>query len=161
MPHRALSALLLVSAACSSPTKAGTTVDELIGDWVTQREALRPAGAMEHQLRFTAAGRFAATVRTTGLYPGQHLDEFSAYSTTVGSYRVNGDRLDMRPDSLLEWDRFHGANSPVTIHAPYPYGTTLYDDARFTLDGRVLTLIYTTYPADAPVPTSQRFYRLP
>jgi hypothetical protein len=92
------------------------------------------------------------------LYPGQRASDLSAYSRTVGTFAVAGDRLSFDPDSLVSWDRFYGAASPETVQSPYPYGG-LYDDARFRLAPWVLTLDYTTYPADAPVPTRRTFRR--
>lgn len=50
------------------------------------------------------------------------------------------------------------AASAPFVRSPYPY-TGFYDDARFTVADGVLMLRHLSYPADAPVETTQRYRR--
>ena len=148
---------IVALAACDSSTSPDSS--SLEGRWATEREALSPTGSHRGYLTFDGA-TFAFEVRTFGLYPGQAANDLSAYVRTEGTFRVEGDRLHFSPARLVTWDRFYGADSPERIDSPYPWGT-LFDNARFTMRLSQLTLRYLTYPADAPVETSQTYWRLP
>lgn len=150
-----VAAAVLLLAGCSSLTAPGA--DELVGSWTTARESLHPAGSLEHRLDLGRDLRFVAEFRSYGVYPGQGPDQLSAYSRTSGSYRVGGNRLVLRPDTLVTFDSFYGRAEP-TRTTPYPY-TGLYDHATFEVSGDQLTLTYLSYPADAPVTTRQRLRR--
>jgi hypothetical protein len=155
MRRRSTFALAAV-LGCAGPTDP--PVGPLVGRWISATEALRPAGSHQYSLEFGAGGRFTAEVRSYGLYPGQAPADLSAYSRMVGGYRTAGGRLTFAPDTLVEWDRFYGAQTAPTVRTPYPYGGP-YDDARYAVTGGVLTLRYLSYPADAPVETARQFRR--
>jgi hypothetical protein len=72
---------------------------------------------------------------------------------------VDGDRLELEPQVLLEWDYSFGADAPTSIYPDYPY-EHFYDDAQFSIDGETLTLQYTAYPADAPEPATLVLHRV-
>ena len=148
-------ATLTVGVSCSSATEPSRD-DRLVGRWTTDRSDVSPAGSMQSHLTFSKDGSFVAEHRSYGVYYGQRADALSSYSRTRGTYVVEADRLYFTPKSLASWDRFYGPNSAERVQKPYPYGK-LYDDARFQLQDSVLTLLYLTYPADAPVPTLQTF----
>ena len=130
----------------------------LVGAWAAPVEAHLPKGTITRDLLFSPNGRFTNVVTLYGIYENQRAGEISAYFRTTGTVALDGDRLDFRADSLVVWDRFYGVSSPPTVRTPSPHGE-IYDDARFVLAGNVLTLHFTVYPADAPVPAQQRFTR--
>lgn len=150
-------ATIAICASCSSSVDSLATSD-IAGRWVTPSEGLRPAGLYGRQLTFTNDGRFVSEVRSYGVYPKQRPEDLSSYTRIIGTFAVAGDQLSFEPESLITWDSFYGADSPEMVQTPYPYGS-LYDDARFRIDGETLTLDFTTYPADAPEPTRQVFQR--
>ncbi len=88
-----------------------------------------------------------------GIYPAQPRDELSAFSRIEGAYRTEGNQLILSPYRLITWDRFYGASSPAVVQQPYPYDG-YFDDARYVVRAHTLTLVYTIYPADAPVTTT-------
>lgn len=143
--------------ACSNSTEP-LPADSLLGQWHTEPVQLNPAGSHQYHLTFSARGTFAAEVRTYGLYPKQRPDELSAYVRTSGTFTFADDQLSFKPASTVTWDRFYGADSPSIVQTPSPY-QSIYDDARYRVDGGILTLDYITYPADAPVPTRKVFRR--
>jgi hypothetical protein len=96
-----------------------------------------------------------------GLYTGQAAAELSAFSREEGLFRAEGDSLFMEAKRLVAWDRFYGADSPERVYEPYPYGDAPLDGARLEFRGDRLALYYITYPADAPVPTTQEYARVP
>ena len=151
-----ISLLSVILAACESSTSPDGSA--IAGQWATTREALSPTGSYQSFLTFDGDA-FTSEVRSYGLYPGQRSTDLSAYSRTEGTYRVDGDRVHFSPLRLVSWDRFYGETSPERVQSPYPWGS-LFDDARFTLRLNRLDLHYTTYPADAPVPTSRTYWRL-
>lgn len=149
--------------ACASPTESGPSQFErspLDGIWVTAAENASPSGWYRRSLTFGANGSFTSEFRSYGIYQGQPRDEPSGYQRTEGIYERDADRLVFHPTRLVWWDRFYGVASPEQMSEPYPYGT-IFDDARYEIQGQQLTLHYTTYPADAPVPTVLVFTRAP
>jgi hypothetical protein len=153
---RAAALVLVVGAACRDTTAPGAR--PLVGRWATDAEPHLPSGTFQSSLTFRRNGRFAAEVRMYGIYPGQPARELSAYTRTLGAYRVEGERLTFAADSVVTWDRFYGAGSRPQVRTPHPYGV-VYDDARYAISGRELTLHYLSYPLDAPEPTTARFRR--
>ena len=143
------------SASGPATTMAAT---ELVGRWVGARNDLSPDGWHQSSLTLTIDGRFASENRMYGLYEGQRRDDLSARSRTEGTFRVAGDRLIFDAKRLVWWDRFHGARSAEQVEEPYPWGT-IFDDARYSVRGDRLTIHFTVYPADAPVPAVGEYTR--
>lgn len=111
------------------------------------------------ELTFTADGRFAADVRSFGLYTGQGSTELSNSSRRVGRYQIDGRLLHLQPDSLILADTFSPEAGEVVI-TPYPYDGDPLDGATIAVSEDRLTLGYLSYPADAPVPTERRYRRV-
>ena len=141
---------------CEQP--AAVVTGDVVGSWSQATQQLSPWGTYEFRATFTQGGLFTTEGRMYGVYGGQASREISSYSRTEGSYRTEGNRLIMSPRRLTSWDRFYGASSPERVDEPYPY-SGYFDDARYEVNGTVLTLRYTIYPADAPVPTSMELRR--
>jgi hypothetical protein len=125
----------------------------LEGTWVAATETASPTGWYQRSLTFDADGTFVSGFRVYGVYTWHQDDELSAYQRTEGTYAVEGNRLVFHPFRLVWWDRYYGDQSPEQISEPYPYGT-IFDDARYQLKGRQLTLQFTVYPTDAPETTA-------
>jgi hypothetical protein len=142
---------LLLRAACALVACAATGCSEapsaptlsaaarsLQGRWLEPAGTLQPRGSTRGVLTLEPNGRF-----------------ISATST----YEVVGNRITFRPDSLITWDSFFGTRTP-TVQTPYPYGG-VFDDCVFELQGDVLVLNFTVYPADAPVRARAAYTRAP
>ena len=158
--------LSLVAAAaclaCSDSLTPAPTPSLLLGHWSAAPEAEQPSGSFERRFVFTSDGRFSYVTLSYGIYAGESPTELSGYTRTTGVFLTESAHLVLLPDSLITWDRFYGGASPETVHTPYPYGNTFFfDSAQYTIDGDRLTLQYISYPADAPVPTTQEFQRQP
>jgi len=149
--------ILFVMTGCEDAT-APTARGDLVGTWARAPESLAPSGWYQVRMTFTPSGTFTADVRSHGVYPGQPRDELSSYGRTEGTYRTEGDRLIVTPRRLVTWDRFYGSSTPEVVQDPYPY-TGYLDDMRYAIRERTLTLRYTSYPADAPVPTTMVLVR--
>ena len=147
---------LASAGGCADPNQPEPT--DLAGRWISAPADLAPQGWHQYHLTFTNAGRFSHEVRTYGLYTGQAPSTLTAFSRVEGRFRHDGDRLVTEPERLVWWDSFYGENSRVRVEEPYPWGG-LFDDARFVVDGDRLTIHFTTYPADAPVPTIAEYVR--
>lgn len=148
--------------ACASPTESEPSSSEpssLVGTWVADAENASPSGWYQRSLTFKATVSFTSEFRSYGIYPGQLRDELSGYQRTEGTYATEGNRLDFSAARLVWWDRFYGADPRERISEPYPYGT-IFDDARYEMNGRQLTLHFTIYPADAPEPALLVFTRV-
>jgi hypothetical protein len=74
-----------------------------------------------------------------------------------GTYRTEGDQLEISVNRIASWDRFYGADSPETVQI---VSTTIFDQSHFRTTALTLTLDFVTYPADAPVPTTNVFIRM-
>jgi hypothetical protein len=143
-------ALLVLPAGCATEPSGGLT-----GMWRSAPENLQPAGRYEVLLSFNSFGGFEQQVRNYGIYPGQNLDQLSAYTKAKGTYRTEGNRLIIDLDRQAWWDpTFYGPDEQEA-----GYEGSVYDDGRFTVDGDHLVLHYTSYPLDAPVPSSAEFTR--
>jgi hypothetical protein len=143
-------AVLFLLAACSTEPSG-----DLVGTWSSAPEDLQPSGHYQVLLSFTAQGGFEQQVQNYGLYPGQDPNQLSAYTKIRGTYRTEGDRLIVDADRQIWWDpTFYGPDEQEAEDS-----STLFDQGRFSLDGDRLVLHYTTYPADAPVPTAMELTR--
>ena len=80
-----------------------------------------------------------------------------AYVRTEGSYFVRGDSVFLRSTLVRSWDRdFNGGAVIVTPVTGSPYGEA---GARFEIRNDSLVLHYLSYPADAPVETTEALAR--
>jgi len=156
--HIAVCAGLVSASGCADP--ASPDPGELVGQWVSARADLSPQGWHQYHLTFTTAGRFVHEVRSYGVYPSQRSDALSAFSRVEGLFTAGGDRLSLEPERLVWWDSFYGESSPVHVVQPYPWGG-VFDDARYFIREHKLIVHYTTYPADAPEPTTAEYWRVP
>ena len=153
----AVGAGLVLASGCTDPASPDTR--DLVGRWVSA-EDVAPQGRHEYHLTFTTAGRFAHEGRSYGVYPTRRSDALSGFTRIEGRFRRDGDRLFFEPERLVWWDSFYGESSPVHVEQPYPWGGVL-DDARYFIRDHKLTMHFTTYPADAPEPTSREYWRVP
>ncbi len=144
--------------ACADATAPG--VGPLEGTWAAAPEAGSPSGRYERLLTFRNDGTFTSEVRSYGIYPGQPRDQLSGYFRTEGTYgvEIEGNGMVFHAARVVSWDRFYGANSPEVVRDAFP-GETIYDDARYEVQGPLLTLRFTIYPADAPEPAVLVFTR--
>jgi hypothetical protein len=94
------------------------------------------------------------------VYPAQRSDALSGFSRVEGLFTADGDRLYLEPERLVWWDSFYGESSPVHVEQPYPWGG-VFDDARYFIRDHKMTILFTTYPADAPEPASRVYLRVP
>jgi hypothetical protein len=154
--NRILSVLCLAFAACAaSCSNATDSQATLVGDWVRQ-ESLSPRGYLTTQLTFRADGTFTNAGRMFGCYPGQAANDLCAYTIVSGTFTTDDDRLAANVNRVVTWDRFYGTSSPETVEN---VNFTAFNEARFQIAGRTLTLHFLTYPADAPEPTTRIFLR--
>jgi hypothetical protein len=146
---------LAVIAGITSCTSSTSPEASLIGNWSVS-ESLSP-GHYTTQLTFAGDGTFTDAVRIFGSYGGQSNNDLSSYSIMSGTYKVEGDQLQINITHTVVWDRFYGANSPETVQT---VNITVFDQTHFRIVGPMLTLDYVSYPADAPVPTTKSFIRV-
>ena len=153
--------LLLVGAifvvlGCSDSASGPAT--GLVGVWQTQKEST-PPGSYQRTLELRADGRFTSEARSFGMYVGQRPNDLSGYTRYTGHYAVMGDSLRFLDEQLVWWDRFYGANSPEhveSVKSDGPPGPAI----SYLLIGRTLIFHYLSYPADGPVPTTEKLYRV-
>ncbi len=145
-----LSGLLLL-AACRKESVPPTV---LLGTWTESVEG----SAGEHfvnQLTFNADHTFVWKVSSYGSYRGQGATELSAWSEFRGKVVQQENILVFTTEETTWWDKFYPDMEPKTEKTTQH----LFDDCSFTRSGRRLELVYTIYPADAPVSTRKTFYR--
>lgn len=152
-----LTAGVALMAGCAAPTEPRLLpVASHHGDWSVAPIALGPTERLSRSLALRADGTFTAQSLLFGTYEGQRPTDLSAVHTIEGTYSVDGDRAHFRARRLIIWDLASGAKSKPRTQE---YSGSIFDDARFTLDGDLLTLTYTTYTADAPVETTTLYVR--
>lgn len=145
-----LSGLLLL-AACR---KESVRPPALLGTWTESVEG-SAGGRFVNQLTFNADHTFAWKVSSYGSYPGQGANELSAWSEFRGKVVQRENTLVFTTEESTYWDKFYPGMEPKTEKTTQ----RLFDDCSFTQSGRRLELVYTTYPADAPVSTRKTFYK--
>lgn len=170
MRHPAIAvAFALLALGCTSPTEVllPPEAQQLVGTWQSVRENLNvvgtggvvlQTGSWQVTLTFGANGDAVRDTRNYGLYQGQKPSDLSAYTTSTGTFRVEGDSLRTQLTRSVWWDGFYGANSPEHVETlpPPPPGR---DAVKFRIEGNSLIMDYLSYPADAPVPTTAIFAR--
>lgn len=139
--------------SCSDPL--APTAD-LHGTWSTGRMTMQPRGSWETVLTFSSDGRFSQTVSNYGVYAGTAPDALVSRTVIAGTYSLVDDRLDVSPATYTWMDTFYDDPGPHGGEPP----ARLYTDCTYWILGLVLTLQYTTYPADAPVATTATFVRV-
>ena len=132
----AFSFLLLLSLSLVSCKKDGSSPSrrELVGEW-------RELG-LNRSLRFKRDQTFQFSV--------DHGD--GSGTVIAGTYKTEGDSLEITAQKMLQQLPGQSLKWETANH-------TLYENATFDIFKDVLTLKYTTYPADAPLPTTAKFQR--
>jgi hypothetical protein len=118
--------------------------------------SLEPRGSWEFVLTFSPSGEFTRTVSTYGVYAGTSATERVAEAVVTGTCSLIDDRLRVSSDTYSWWDTFY--DDPGPHHGEPP--ANLYADCTIEIMRSVLTLRYTTYPADAPVETTTTLARI-
>jgi hypothetical protein len=134
--------LAVLILAISSCKKSGSTPTNLIGIW---NEPTNPAG-YGRSVSFGADGSFNAIFVA---YPRPDgAGGVSVRSTTIfkGTFTVKRDSLLTHISTMSVQE---DAGTPVVT----PSTQKLFEYATYKLNNNQLTINYTTYPADAPVPT--------
>jgi len=135
----ALTCVLLLSLSlCFTSCKKGNEADPenpLVGTWT--------------ELDLTAASRSISFTKDKVF--NLSIGYSNGGGTLIsGTYNLEGDRL--KTKSLEMREQQPGMN--VVKSAA---NGEIYENATFSISGDILTLKYTTYPADAPVSTTARF----
>jgi hypothetical protein len=146
---------LAFSMACAGSTEPKLLPTTLNGTWIAPVETGRPSGSYHRTLTFTGSGSFVSETRSYGIYQAQPRNELSGYTRIEGTFQAEGDRLLFHPTRSVVWDIFYGVNSPERVTVPY--NGSIYDDARYEVRARQLTLHFTIYPADAAEPAVMLF----
>lgn len=126
---KVLMMLSIVFLSC----KKDKDVDLLNGVW-----ELKQNEGYESRLKFGPGHNFSR-ILTNSNTPNQ-------WWTQYGKFSIKGDSLFVTISQELE-----KLNTEKVVMTPV--NKTLFDKATFDVRGSRLTLSYTTYPADAPVPT--------
>src|SRR5262245_2397778 len=153
VPRAFVVVLCATMASCRISTDA--VPHELVGTWETARQSI-PPGSYQITLMFGRNGRYSNEVRNYGMYPGQAPDDLSGYSRVDGTYEVRGDSVVTHAEEQVWWDRFYGADSPEHREA---YAGAPFSASQFEIMGSTLVFRYTSYPAEAPVPTTMTLSR--
>jgi len=129
--------LLSLSLASCKKDKSSPSDSQLIGEW--QEMGL---DGINRSLKFKDDQTFHFSI-----------DDKSGDRTVIsGTYRTEGNSLEV----LAQEMELHQPNqSPIR----QSYQNQLYENATFEISKNVLTLNYTSYPADAPFPTTAKFQR--
>ncbi len=140
-------------ASCRESTSPDLA--SLVGEWAAASEVSRFDGSSyEVSLSLREDHTY---VRNWRYYDAS--TSLRAYVTTEGTFSLRADSIFMRPVTDRSWDRdFNGGAVTVTpVSSSGVYGQS---GARFEVSSETLVLHFLTYPADAPVETSESLARL-
>ena len=133
--------LSLVMISCKKDKTPAGPKDALTGSWEEV-----PQKAYSRRLLFGEGGNFSMQIR----------DQDNQYWSieVIGKYTISGDQLIVNTSSNLE------KSSTGKIISNTPINYVLFDKGKFSINQQVLTINYTTYPADGPVATAAKFSQL-
>lgn len=133
--------LSFVTISCKKDKTSAGSPDVLTGGWEEV-----PQKAYSRRLSFSLGGKFSMQIR----------DQSNQYwsSEVIGQYSISGDRLIVNISSNLE----KSSTGKIITNTPINY--VLFENGKFNIDNHVLSVNYTTYPADAPIPTVAKFNQL-
>jgi hypothetical protein len=140
-----LSVIFIGNSSCKKSVNA---TKSLLGDWYEQAN---PAG-FSRGLNFGSDGSFSA--RFTAFpapLSGGGTSELTT-TTFAGTYQVKGDSLLTKITTMTVNQNNIGSVVTPSIQKVFEYAT-------FKVNNGKLTINYTTYPADAPVPTQATYVR--
>lgn len=133
----ACSFLLLILSTLSSCKKDEASSPALIGEWKEME-----LGDVTRTLTFKKDQSFEFSVK--------YKDDI--HTVVTGTYETKGNTLEVL---ALQIQTYQSDQTLVKEST----SLQLYEDATFSISKDVLTLQYTTYPADAPMPTTAKFQR--
>jgi hypothetical protein len=110
---------------------------------------------MDRVLTFQPDGGYMWEVLSYGGY-GKPESELTFYHRVIGTYRLNGDQLQVRITTRITADSFYGSLTP-TLEQVQPRWD---DHGTLQLLGDRLWHTYITYPADAPETTVEVYARV-
>jgi hypothetical protein len=135
-----ISSLLMLSGCKKEKKTQPETFNTILGGW---NETPITVGTSRN-LNFGPDSTFVMTIT--------NYDTPTSTIKFSGTFKIKGDSLlvTIKEKSIRE------GNNPA---ATTPADDKLYENAKFNVNDAVLTLNYTTYPADGPVPTQAKFRR--
>ncbi|MDN3547691.1 hypothetical protein [Mucilaginibacter aquaedulcis] len=133
--------LLIIHGCKKDKKQKEQELDSIIGSWMNPQTT----ESIFQTVHFMSDGTFSSTTTFNSENP-------ATVSTTSGTFKTKGDSLFV---AIKELSERKGNKTPVKTTVNYK----LYDNATFDVTNSILTLRYTTYPADAPVATEVKFQR--
>jgi hypothetical protein len=153
--------LVLVACAltgCSDSTTA-PEVAPLVGAWQVAPYLSRDGTTYEQSLTLRGDQTYVRDWRIYAASGAGRRGDLFAYITTEGTFTVRGDSIFMRAILSRNWDRdfFGGVERVTPVNSSGVYGQ---GGARFEIIGETLVLHFLSYPADAPVETTESLVRV-
>jgi hypothetical protein len=148
--------LLALLAACETAT--GGPSEESVrvqGEWL----AIHPGndGARtEQRMIFGDDGSYQFEILWYGNY-GLPSTELTGYSRSGGSYRVAGERLEVRTEHSAHWQKYAVGTNPSIVVVPNPQWG---DHGTVRVVGNSLLHTFTSAPADAPITSTETYVRV-
>lgn len=153
-----LIAVLIIAtgiSSCSSYMDAGPEPadNEIYGLW-TDTVLVKPMGRNVNSLLFRPNGTFLYVVSGLGYYEKQGVGELSFYTEEHGNYIQSARNIYFMSKKSVRWDLALN-RPPVSAEVEQ----VIFESCTYEIEKDTLKLSYITYPADAPVLTSQKFIR--
>lgn len=145
--------LVLAFAACKIENVDPPVDNRLLGEW-QNIYTLKPEGSSIVTYKFNQDNTYSYNTYIFGAYPGQAIQDTSSYLINKGIYSTQNGNLSFRVGMIITWDKFNGMPPKQNI---VQNGVNIVN---YTIVKDTLTLTYYTYPADAPVLTTSKFYKL-
>ncbi|TFF39669.1 hypothetical protein [Mucilaginibacter psychrotolerans] len=140
--------LVVVVLVMSSCKKSGSTPANLIGTW---NEPANPAG-YSRSVSFAADGNFTAMFISSPRPNG-------AGGVYAGNITIYKGTFSVKRDSLITHISTMSAQEDAGTAVVTPSTQKLFEYATYKVNNNQLTINYTTYPADAPMPTQVNYTR--
>ena len=133
--------------------KSEPTDNEIYGLW-TDTVSVKPMGRNVSSLLFRPNGTFLYVVTGLGYYEKQGVGELSFYTEEHGNYIQSARNIYFMSKKSVSWD--------LALNRP-PVSTeveqVIFESCTYEIEEDTLKISYISYPADAPVLTSQKYIR--
>ncbi|MFC2138445.1 hypothetical protein ACFLTE_09745 [Bacteroidota bacterium] len=128
--------------------------NELIGTWIDTIN-VSPKGYHKYELIFDSNTLFTEKTSLYGIYDNEEDNELSYWLERTGVYELNENNIVFTAKRKISWDNFWGGDPDTS-----DITQVLFENCTYNVNNDILTLNYTTYPADAPVDTERQYTKI-
>jgi hypothetical protein len=142
-------------SSCDKENNTLKDLNVLSGTWRDSVVAL-PRGYYINELKVMNNSTFTSKGSSYGIYNGQSANDLTGWFEYSGTFTLNSNNINFTSHKFTSWDSFYVGSQPQTKIQDQ----IIFENCTFKIEGEILEINYTTYPADAPVNTMRQYKRI-